>query len=241
VGVLQLINRTAQSGAVVPFPCQEDSPLHSLASMAAASIQNALLMERLRQANLDTIIRLAVVAEFRDSATAEHIQRISRLSALTARAMKLDAGQVELIQCASPMHDIGKVGIPDAILLKPGPLTPEERKTVETHTLMGAEILANPANELMCMARDIALYHHERWEGNGYPHQLKGGKIPLPARIVGLADVFDALATKRCYKNAYPMDKVVEIIGQERGKHFDPRITDAFFGVLDEVKASYRS
>ncbi len=241
VGVLQLINRLSEPGAVVPFPCREDSPLLSLASMAAVSVQNALLMERLRQANLDTIIRLAVVAEFRDSATAEHIQRISHLSALTARAMRLDSQQVELIQCASPMHDIGKIGIPDSILLKPAALTPDERKIVETHTLIGAEILRNPANELMAMAHDIALYHHERWDGGGYPKRLKGEKIPLPARIVCLADVFDALATKRCYKDAYPMDKVVQIVRSEHGRHFDPRVADAFFGVFDEVAGSYES
>ena len=241
VGVLQLINRLNEAGAVVPFPCEEDAPVMSLASMAAVSIQNALLMERLKQANLDTIIRLAVVAEFRDRSTAEHIQRISHLCAMTARSMQLDAQQIELIQCASPMHDIGKIGVPDSILLKPAPLTPDERKVVETHTLIGAEILRNPANELMHMAHDIALYHHERWNGTGYPERIKGERIPLSARIVCLADVFDALATKRCYKNAYPMDKVVEIIRKERGKQFDPRILDAFFEVFDEAKAGYGS
>ena len=238
VGVLQLINRLAESGSVVPFP-QDDSPLESLASMAAVSVQNALLMERLKQANLDTIIRLAVVAEFRDSATADHIQRISRVSALIARAMRLDPQQVELIQCASPMHDIGKIGIPDSILLKPARLTPSERRIVETHTTMGAKILANPANALMRMARDIALHHHERWDGDGYPKGLEGKAIPLPARIVCLADVFDALATKRCYKEACPMDEVVEILQAERGRQFDARVMDAFWERFAEARAPY--
>ncbi len=241
VGVLQLINRRSDAGAVVPFPCHDEAVLESLAAMAAVSIQNALLMERLKHASLDTIIRLAVVAEYRDSATAEHIQRISRISSLVGGAMGLDHDQVELIQCASPMHDIGKIGIPDAILLKPGRLTEEERRIVETHTLIGAEILGESTNPLMEAARDIALHHHERWDGKGYPHALKGDKIPLPARIVCLADVFDALATKRCYKDAYPMDKVMEILRDERGGQFDPRVLDAFWRIFDQVKTGYEA
>ena len=240
VGVLQLINRTADGGAIVPFPHGDDSALQSLASMAAVSIQNALLMERLKQANLDTIIRLAIVAEFRDSATAEHIQRISRISALIAQTMRLDHEQVELIQCASPMHDIGKIGIPDSILLKPGPLTPAERTVVETHTTIGVEILGRPTNALMQMAHDIALCHHERWGGGGYPKGLKGEVIPLSARIVCLADVFDALATKRCYKEAYPLDEVRSILAKERGQQFDPRVMDAFWEGFDEASIPYR-
>ena len=155
--------------------------------------------------------------------------------------MKLDDEQVELIQSASPMHDIGKIGIPDSILLKPGPLTDEERKIVEKHTIIGGEILANPTNDLMITARDIAMYHHERWDGGGYPHHLKKEEIPLSARIVALADVFDALATERCYKKAYPMDKVIPIIQQEVGKHFDPNVAKAFFSILDDVVETYNA
>lgn len=241
VGVLELINCQTQDGAVVPFQLHQDQPIMSLASMAAVSIHNLLLTERLKRANLDTIIRLSVIAEFRDRGTAEHIKRISHISALIARAMKLDDEQVELIQSASPMHDIGKIGIADSILLKPGPLTDEERKIVEKHTIIGGEILANPTNELMITARDIAMYHHERWDGEGYPHHLKKEEIPLSARIVALSDVFDALATERCYKKAYPMDKVIPIIRQEVGKHFDPNVAKAFFSMLDHVVETYNA
>ncbi len=241
VGVLQLINCLGHDGTIVPFQLHQDQPIMSLASMAAVSIHNLLLTERLKRANLDTIIRLSVIAEFRDRGTAEHIKRISHISALIARAMKLDDEQVELIQSASPMHDIGKIGIADSILLKPGPLTDEERKIVEKHTVIGGEILANPTNELMITARDIAMYHHERWDGEGYPHHLKKEEIPLSARIVALADVFDALATERCYKKAYPMDKVIPIIRQEVGKHFDPNVAKAFFGILDHVVETYNA
>ncbi|MCD6378150.1 MAG: GAF domain-containing protein, partial [Planctomycetes bacterium] len=153
VGVLQLINCLGHDGAIVPFQLHQDQPIMSLASMAAVSIHNLLLTERLKRANLDTIIRLSVIAEFRDRGTAQHIKRISHISTLIARAMKLDDEQVELIQSASPMHDIGKIGIPDSILLKPGPLTDEERKIVEKHTIIGGEILANPTNDLMITAR----------------------------------------------------------------------------------------
>ena len=241
VGVLQLINCLGHDGAIVPFQLHQDQPIMSLASMAAVSIHNLLLTERLKRANLDTIIRLSVIAEFRDRGTAQHIKRISHISTLIARAMKLDDEQVELIQSASPMHDIGKIGIPDSILLKPGPLTDEERKIVEKHTIIGGEILANPTNDLMITARDIAMYHHERWDGGGYPHHLKKEEIPLSARIVALADVFDALATERCYKKAYPMDKVIPIIRQEVGKHFDPNVAKAFFSILDHIVETYNA
>ncbi|KKK62900.1 hypothetical protein LCGC14_2999690, partial [marine sediment metagenome] len=123
----------------------------------------------------------------------------------------------------------------------PGPLTPDERRIVETHPLIGAEILRNPANELMQMARDIALHHHERWDGEGYPHKLAGTDIPLLARIVCLADVVDALATRRCYKEAYPIDKVLSIVREEDGRQFDPAVVKALWSVLDDVVAAYPS
>ncbi|MCD4699447.1 MAG: HD domain-containing protein [Phycisphaerae bacterium] len=239
VGVLQLINRIDPGGAITPFPEPRNKPIMSLASMAAVSVQNALLADRLKQAHLDTVIHLSVVAEFRDRNTAKHIERISRISVLIAQALGLDDKQVELIQYASPMHDIGKIGVPDSILLKPDSLTDEERKIVETHTIMGGEILGNASNELISLARDIAISHHERWDGTGYPHRLKGGRIPLHGRIVCLADVFDALASERCYKEAYPIEKVLEIIRNEEGRHFDPNITRAFFDIFDKILATY--
>lgn len=239
VGVLQLINRLDEQGRVLPFDDPAGSPLATLAAIAAVTVHNALLAERLERAHLDTIVRLATVAEFRHSDTAHHIRRMSRVCAMTARKMGMDADQIDLIASASVMHDIGKVGIPDSILLKPGALTPDERKIVETHSLIGAEILADPGSPLMQTAHDIALYHHERWDGQGYPHRLRGREIPLPARVACLADVFDALATPRCYKKAYPFDRVVEIINEENGRHFDPDAVKALLAILDDVVELY--
>ena len=240
VGVLELINRLDADGNRVPFPDKNAPVLMSLAALAAVNVHNALLTEELMRARLDTIMRLSIAAEFRDKGTGSHIRRMSSLSALIFETLGLARRQVELIRHASPMHDIGKIAVPDSILLKPGKLTPEERKIVETHSVIGAQILGDPKNELMAMARDIALSHHERWDGKGYPHRLSGAKIPLAARAVGLADVFDALASERCYKPAYPMDQVVKIIRSEKGGHFDPRMVKAFFEVSDQFAAAYQ-
>jgi len=239
VGVLQLINRLDADGQVVPFPNAEGSGILSLASMAAVTIHNALLQEELKQAHLDTIIRLSVVVEHRDNATAQHIRRISRTARLIAEAMGLDRHQVELIECAAPMHDIGKVGIPDCILHKPGALTPEERTSVQQHTLIGADILGHPQNDLIAMAHDVALAHHERWDGQGYPQGLAERAIPLAGRIVCLADVFDALLSRRCYKDPYSVETVRDIIVSERGKQFDPAVVDAFLRVEGRILEAY--
>jgi len=239
VGVLELINHVDPAGRVGPFPHPGHDGIRSLAAMAAVTIHNHLLQKRLKAAHLETIMRLSVAAEFRDDDTGEHVRRISRASALIAREFGLGAREVELIRAASPMHDIGKIGIPDSILLKPGPLTASERRVVESHPLIGADILAEPQNELIAMARDIALTHHEKWDGRGYPNRLAGEDIPLSGRIVGLADVLDALICKRCYKQPYPREKAMGIILREKGRHFDPAVVDAFLRCRGAVLASY--
>jgi len=241
VGVLELLNRLDAADTVAPFPNAEGSGILSLASMAAVTIHNALLQEDLKQAHLDTIIRLSVVVEHRDNATARHIRRISRTARLLAEALGLDRRQVELIECAAPMHDIGKVGIPDSILHKPTTLTAEERQGVQQHTLIGADILGHPQNDLIAMAHDIALSHHERWDGRGYPTGLAGEAIPLAGRIVGLADVVDALLSERCYKHAYSAETVHDILLSEKGKQFDPAVVDAFLRIEDRVLEAYRA
>jgi putative two-component system response regulator len=144
--------------------------------------------------------------------------------------------EVELIYYASPMHDIGKIGIPDSILLKPGKLTPEERKIMETHTIIGGRILDNPESELIAMSREIALTHHEKWDGSGYPNAIRGEEIPISGRITALADVFDAMSSKRCYKEAFSDEFVLPEIRASSDKHFEPKMVEVFFDVWEEIK-----
>jgi HD-GYP domain-containing protein (c-di-GMP phosphodiesterase class II) len=239
VGVLELFDRLEADGSHVPFPDSAADAVMALASTAAIALHNVGLQERLRQVHLNTIFRLSTVAEYRDADTGQHIQRVSTTSQLIATALGLDGGQVELIKYASPMHDVGKVAIPDAVLLKPGHLTPHQRKVMERHTTVGAEILGKPEDAVLTMARDVALCHHERWDGNGYPQRLKGDAIPLCGRIVGLADVFDAVVSQRCYKAAISLDVALDIVNKDTGTHFDPEIVKAFMSVLDKVVESY--
>jgi len=239
VGVLELANHLGEGGEAEAFTDEDAGRAGSLASMAAVTIHNARLQQELKDAQLDCIIRLSVAAEFRDDDTAEHILRISRTSTLIAETMGMAPDQVELIQHASPMHDIGKIGIPDAILRKPGPLSFEERNIVEKHTLIGADILGDPPNDLIRIARDIALTHHERWDGKGYPNGVAGNDIPICGRIVSLADVFDALVSKRSYKEAFALEIALEIMRFEDGKHFDPGVAGGFFSILPEVLRFY--
>jgi putative two-component system response regulator len=137
---------------------------------------------------------------------------------------------------ASPMHDVGKIGIPDRILLKPGPLTPEERKVMQTHTTVGAAILAGGASDLMAMAREIAIAHHEKWDGSGYPHGLAGAAIPEAARIVAITDVFDALTSERPYKAAWSVDESIAYMRTQAGTHFEPRLLDHFVALVPEIQ-----
>jgi putative two-component system response regulator len=182
----------------------------------------------LDQARLEILERLALAAEFRDDDTQEHARRIGRSCALLAIGLGLPDREVELIRRAAPLHDIGKVGIPDAILLKPGKLTGEEFETVKTHTTIGAEILSGSRSPLLATAEQIALTHHERWDGQGYPHGLIGEQIPLPGRVVAVADVFDALTHERPYKPAWPVREALAEIFQQVGRQFDPDVLQAF-------------
>lgn len=241
VGVLELLNHVDYTGEVGAFPGTGNDGIRSLAAMAAVTVDNCLLQEQLRLAHLDTIMRLSVAAEFRDDDTGQHVRRISQTSGLIARSMGLKPAQVELIEWGSPMHDIGKLGIPDSILLKPGPLTGAERRIVERHTIIGADILGEPLNEIIATAREVALCHHEKWDGSGYPRRLSGQGIPLTGRIVCLADVFDALISRRCYKEPYPVEVAMRTIVTEKARHFDPDVVDAFLPAIDRVLEPYRT
>jgi putative two-component system response regulator len=189
----------------------------------------------LRTSREETIERLAIAAEFRHDETAQHIQRMSRYCALLARNAGMDSERSETIRVASLMHDVGKIGIPDYILLKPGPLTPDERAIMQQHTDIGFRILAGSSSELLATAADIAWTHHERVDGSGYPRGLKGDAIPIEGRIAAIADVFDALSSDRAYKTAFSLVTAVEGMRKARGTHFDPELLDVFLNSIDEV------
>jgi putative two-component system response regulator len=241
VGVLQLIN--ARTGKrVVTFAKKFENLVLSLASQAAIAIRNATLTQELKEAYLDTIFRLSIAAEYKDTDTAAHIHRMSRYSAILAEGLGLSPDEVESLRYASPMHDIGKLGVPDAILMKPGKLSPLEFEEIKKHTIYGAKILENAKADLLRSSEIIAITHHEKWDGTGYPKGLKGEQIPLSGRIVALADVFDALTSKRVYKPAFSLEQSLDIIKDGAGKHFDPSVVQSFMGNLDKilaVKAQY--
>lgn len=191
--------------------------------------------EELRRTRLQVVQRLGMAAEYRDEETGNHILRMSHTSALLARAIGWSEADCELILHASPMHDIGKIGIPDAILLKPGKFEPHEWEVMKTHTRIGGKLLDGDGSDLMRMAREIALTHHEKWDGSGYPEGLAGEAIPEAGRIAALADVFDALTSRRPYKKAWAVDKAVDLIKENRGKHFDPALVEVFLQGLPDI------
>ncbi len=190
---------------------------------------------KIKAASLDTIYRLSMASEYKDDGTGGHIRRMSLYCAAIARRMGLDANAVETILYAAPMHDLGKIGIPDAILLKPCKLDSMEWEIMKKHTTIGARILTNSDAEFIKMGEMIALTHHEKWDGSGYPTGLEGAEIPLEGRIAAIADVFDALVSKRPYKEPNTVAESFEIIMEGKGSHFDPDVVDAFFAIREEI------
>lgn len=191
---------------------------------------------RTYRAHIDTIRRLVLAAEYKDFDTAMHIERIGLYCELLGRALNLAPHRVEILRYAAPMHDVGKIGVPDAILVKAGKLSPEEWKVMQQHTLIGARILSGSPSELLQVGEVIALSHHERWDGKGYPHGRRGEDIPLEGRLCAVADVFDALTTDRPYRTALPTSKALQMMRDERGKHFDPDVLDTFFQCVPQVE-----
>jgi len=201
--------------------------------------QNQMLEAKVRErtreleaAQIEIIERLARAAEFRDDNTGRHTERVGQMAALIAKQMGLPDPQVSLIRRAAPLHDVGKLGVPDSILLKPGRLTDDEFALVKTHTVIGARILSGSRFPILRLAEEIAFNHHERWDGSGYAG-LSGDAIPLGGRIVAVADVFDALTQTRPYKAAWPVGEATAEIDRQRGRQFDPALVDAFLRAIE--------
>jgi PAS domain S-box-containing protein len=204
-----------------------------------AKTLEAMIIERTRElddARTDTLRQLALAAEYRDDETYQHTERVGHVAARIALGLELPAGQVTLLRQAAPLHDVGKLAIPDRILLKPGKLTVEEYEVMKTHTELGARLLSSGSSPVLQMAALIAATHHERWDGNGYPQGLAGESIPLVGRIVAVADVFDALIHDRPYKKAWPFEDALAEIESSAGSQFDPRVVAAFLKLRDDLQ-----
>ncbi len=189
----------------------------------------------LKETQFDVVHRLARAAEHRDNETGSHIVRMSHFAVVLGRACGMSEDECDLLFHATPMHDVGKLGIPDRILLKPGKLDPEEFEIMKQHTVIGAELLANSHSPVLQMGEVIALTHHEKWDGSGYPNRLSGEDIPLIGRICAIADVFDALSSKRCYKDPWPLEKTLREIQSLSGKQFDPHLVSVFNELLPVI------
>ena len=202
-----------------------------------AKLEMAAARRATHAANLDTIDRLVAAAESKDHDTAAHIGRIGQYSEVIARTMKLAPAVVATVRAAAPMHDVGKLGVPDEILKKTSPLNDAEWEIMKQHTVIGARMLEGSPSPLLQTGAAIALSHHEHWDGAGYPFGIEGGTIPIEARICSVADVYDALSSNRRYREALPSETVLEMMESQRGRQFDPQVLDAFLASRQEIEA----
>ncbi|HFD81091.1 MAG TPA: HD domain-containing protein [Gammaproteobacteria bacterium] len=214
--------------------CNQRKLIHQRARWLEQRVEEAT--GEIRRREHETLLRLARAGEYRDEETGNHVVRMAKYSRLIAERLGLPEEECETIELAAPMHDIGKIGIPDEILLKPGRLTHAEFEIMKTHTRIGYEIIKDSPSKYLQMGAVIALNHHEKFNGTGYPERLGAHDIPLPARIVSVADAYDALSSERPYKNAWPLRKTIDYLKAQRGKYFDPECVDAFLSRLDRVR-----
>ena len=240
----------SQCGGETMLYVSKDSELHQtdcqllafFANNIALAYDNIKLRETVKESQKELSYILGEAVEKRSKETGSHVKRVANYSQLLAKLYGLNDYQSEIIKLASPLHDIGKISIPDIILNKPGKLTPEEWEIMQTHAKVGYDILRSSSNEILKCGAIIAHHHHEKWDGSGYPQGLEGERINIVGRITALADVFDALGSNRCYKSAWPLEKVISLIQSERGRHFDPKLVDLFINNLDEfifIRDSY--
>ncbi|NBD26056.1 HD domain-containing protein [Paenibacillus sp. T1] len=229
IGAYQAINKLTPQGA---FSRRDLEQLKLAAAYAGKSLESVILHEEIESTQREIIFTMGQIGESRSKETGNHVKRVAEYSAVLALGLGLPPKEAKLLRMVSPMHDIGKVAIPDAVLLKPGKLTPEEFDQMKQHTVVGYQLLKSSGRELLKAAAIVAYQHHEKWNGTGYPRGLKEEEIHLYGRITAVADVFDALGSDRIYKKAWALEPILALFREERGRHFDPRIVDVFFEQL---------
>ncbi|NOV00834.1 HD domain-containing phosphohydrolase [Paenibacillus planticolens] len=232
IGAYQAINKLTECEQ---FSDKDMEYLTLASSYAGKSLESALLTNEIEETQKEIIFTMGEIGESRSKETGNHVKRVAEYSYLLALGLDLGNEEAELLKIASPMHDIGKVAIPDSVLNKPGKLTDEEFKIMQQHTLIGYNLLKKSKRHILKTAAIVAYEHHEKWNGRGYPRGIKGEDIHIYGRITAIADVFDALGSERVYKKAWELDRILQLIQEERGEHFDPKIVDVFFQQLPAI------
>ena len=232
IGAYQALNKMT---ATSKFAIRDLEYLELAAVYSGKSLELAMLNQEIEETQKEIIFFMGEISESRSKETGNHIKRVAEYSYIMALGAGLSTDEAELVKMASPMHDIGKVAIPDAILKKPGKLTDEEFSIMKTHSEIGYQLLKGSQRRILRAAAIISYQHHEKWNGKGYPNQLSGDQIHIYGRITAIADVFDALASDRCYKKAWELDRILNLLKEERGQHFDPSLVDVFLDHLSEI------
>jgi HD-GYP domain-containing protein (c-di-GMP phosphodiesterase class II) len=240
IGVFQAINKMTEEGK---FTEEDVRRLMLAATYTGKELSTVLMQQEIEHTQKEIIFTMAEAGEMRSKETGYHVKRVAEYSYILAIGSGMNEKEAELLKMASPMHDIGKVAIPDAILLKPGKLTDEEWEVMRSHAVMGYNILRHSERKILKAAATVALTHHEKWNGKGYPYGLSGGDIHIFGRITAIADVFDALGSDRVYKKAWEMERILNLLREESGEHFDPALVKVFFDNLDKfitVRDTYK-
>jgi HD-GYP domain-containing protein (c-di-GMP phosphodiesterase class II) len=232
IGAYQAVNKLTEAET---FTNQDLKYLTLAASYAGKSLESVQLHHEIEETQREIIFTMGEIGESRSKETGNHVKRVAEYSYLIAKGLGMDQDECDLIKMASPMHDIGKVAIPDAVLKKPGKLDEEEFKIMQSHTTIGYGLLKNSTRRILKTAAILAHEHHEKWNGKGYPQGLKGKEIHIYGRITAIADVFDALGSERVYKAAWELDRILNLFKEERGHHFDPRVVDVFMKQLPQI------
>ncbi len=238
IGVFQAVNKITEDGG---FTRQDLEHFLVAATYTGKQLESVLLQEEIETTQREIIFTLAETAELRSKETGNHVKRVAEYSRLLSTLVEMPESEAEILKLASPLHDIGKIAIPDSVLLKPGKLDAEEWEIMQTHTVMGYDMLKHSDRRILKAASIVAYEHHEKWDGTGYPRRTKGEEIHIYGRITAIADVFDALSSYRVYKPSWPMEKILTLFEEEKGRHFDPVLAALFIENFDKVLEIYET